>query len=692
MTKSSAINTFAIFTILASVIGYVAADGPSGLGLRTGYTGNTRGQRDASYNSVRDFNNNSFSAGDLPGYKPANGSGVLGSSMYKASPQTRSPGSIGAPPRRPSTSSLMGKRPTSTRISTPTTPMVIRPTAPPRRPTRSRTSTLSYRSGTQLTLLAPILADKDVKPIVLPTREITSLVPDRQNSYRDHMLKGEDAFRRGLYKESAKYFSQARVSSVNSPESLLSLAHANLALADGSYGRTAVFLGKTVDRFPQLPAIKVHPASFFGKTDDYQKVLKKLQKFGKDNPKDASAEFVLAYLTWRDKRFLLARQMVRQAIKNCRDTDLSRQMQTMLAGMAVDKKTLMTLAPKMGEAINFPHAGVKLALPVGFKLQQLAHINKVFVAAQNAGGAKKPRSIAMSVYPLEGNVTKREFMNQMINRAKQDPSIKDVKVVEERTIPFLKTTALARLVTCRYHGSPVAVVRMCFSRSIKQPGWSKDTPPTKFMYQLGVGVLIEDTDSLLPAFAAVVDSISLTKLKSPVDLLKDAAGSEIADTQLGFAITLPSGWAGRKTPTGFEMGQMDIAGGGIVTPGVKVLLAIVPESFTPQSLAKNAFKLRMQEGYKITVLSDKPAKLGQKEGRQFVIRKTAPKDEPKTPTDGVVVKPRGSYIEAGRLILTPDKKGKKRMFALVVTCHKSSEAQAQALLETFAKRFRLLKK
>jgi hypothetical protein len=89
----------------------------------------------------------------------------------------------------------------------------------------------------------------------------------------------------------------------------------------------------------------------------------------------------------------------------------------------------------LGEAISFPHAGVKLALPVGFKLQQLAHINKVFVAAQNASGGSRPRSIALSVYPLEGKVTKREFMNQMIAQAKREPSIQNVEVVEETSYP-----------------------------------------------------------------------------------------------------------------------------------------------------------------------------------------------------------------------------------------------------------------
>jgi hypothetical protein len=237
---------------------------------------------------------------------------------------------------------------------------------------------------------------------------------------------------------------------------------------------------------------------------------------------------------------------------------------------------------------------------------------------------------------------------------------------------------------------------MCFLRTVKQPGGPKDAPPVTFIYQLGVGVLVEDADSLLPAFAAIVDSISLTEFKSPVDLLKDDSSNDVTDTQLGFGITQPSGWAGRKTPTGFEMGQIDCLAGGIVTPSVKVVLAIVPESFTPKSLAENAFKIKTQQGHKVTVLSDKPAQLGGKDGHQFIIRKTAEqtksKDESKKPSDGVVAKPHGSYIEAGRLILIPDENGKKRMFALVVTCRKASKERAETLLDTFAKRFRLLKK
>ena len=672
--------------VLGAAFVFVRAGSPSGLGLRSGY-GHSYGHS-SSYNSVRDFNNNSFSAGDLPGYKPANGSGVLGSSMYKASP-TAAP-RTGGSQKIPSTGALMAVRPSSQRISSPTAPMVIRPTPPPpRRSPAAGTSAISYRSPSGLSLLTPVLKSKDVKPVVVPTGNITSLVPDREGRAREYMLKGEAAFKRGAYEEARRQFQEARVTSAGSPESLLAIAHTYLATDAESYDNTAEFIGKTIDKFPKLPEVNVHPESFFGNKSDYRKVLDKLQKYSKTKPKDAPALFVLGYAAWRDKDFIGARQTVRRAIDNCSDTTLKRQMRAMLDGMTVDRKTLLAMAPKMDQAKSFPHAGIKLALPTGFELQQLSHINKVFVAAQNTAPTKRPRSIAMSIYPAIGDVTRRGFMDQMIAQAKREPSIKNVKVVEEKVIPFLKTTALARLITCRYQGAPVTVVRMCFLREVKQPGTAKDAAPTKFMYQLGVGVLAEDTDFLLPAFAAVVNSISLTDFTSPTDLLKTVDGHEVADTHLGFSITQPSGWSGRKTPTGFEMGQIDCLAGGTVTPEVKVVLAIVPESFTPESLAKSAFKKRTQQGYKIDILSDKPAKLGDKTGREFIVRKTAPKNKSEQPPGAVQAE--GAYIEAGRIILVPDKKGSKRMFALVVTCRKASQQRAGTLLDNFAKNFKLLK-
>ena len=97
------------------------------------------------------------------------------------------------------------------------------------------------------------------------------------------------------------------------------------------------------------------------------------------------------------------------------------------------------------------------------------------------------------------------------------------------------------------------------------------------------------------------------------------------------------------------------------------------------------------------VLSQGPARLGGKEGYQFVVRKRAlsAATEPARKSERISLpsapKPASSYIEIGRLICLPAEQDKKKLYAIVLDCHDCEVKQAQKIMDKIASGFVLLK-
>ena len=536
----------------------------------------------------------------------------------------------------------------------------------------------------------PVPASDPARPGNLPTGRITSLVPEIPWDYKDRMVAGEKAFRDGNYSEAFGHFEKARRISDNCPETLLGLAHASLALAKDSYADTARYLAATIAKFPYLPVVDVNPRDFFGKPADYDEVLARLENAVKTNPKDNSALLVLGYLKMRDNLFPVAVRFLQDAAKANPNKEQAYAIAVLLKSMEEVRQDALQNAPKLAAPVELAWAGLRLALPEGFVLQAVSDPNQFLAATRGGEGTQKPQMINGFAYAVDNDVTPRMTLDQVAAMTSGNPAISNLTQLEEVEVPYLGTTAVARLYGCQFMGEPVIVVRLCVARQM--PASGKKDAPEKLMYVLGMGLLESDVEALLPTFSAMARSASLVELRRPVDLLSTANRTEIKLPECGFAIGQPQGWTGCRTPRGYDMAATDFGLSGGTSLKVQAMTTLAPGAFDAKAFGQKVVQDRQREGQRVVVVADSAAQFAGIEGHEFLVRRTVST----APATRTATRPSASgetaeVLELARLACIRAEDGQTRVFAMIV---RGQEADGQALrkvMDSLAGGFRLVK-
>jgi hypothetical protein len=507
-------------------------------------------------------------------------------------------------------------------------------------------------------------------------KPLTSLAPLAEGGVRAAIVKGEAALKKKDYDEALESFMAAGRASTWSPESQLSVFHARLAMADKSYDQAAKHLGLTLRAFPALAMVPVRPEAFYAE-GEYQRILSQLETRAEALPRDPEAMFVLGYLRWRGGQFAESQDVLADAVTASKDRELTKSIDLLLDSIGAVREDLIVDAPKMQPAVDYAWGGIRLALPANFRPERISEVNRIVLAS--AGTEKAPRKISLSVYPAGDRVDLGALMDSIARSINDRVGVTDMKTEGEAEVAFLDGRALVRTMTCTYAGMEIVVARLCFLRDV-----SDSTHPNRHLaYVLGMGMLAEKADGLLPAVAAVARSAEWIDFRQPIDLPLSKDSHPVNDPRWGYSIRQPIGWAGAFSESGFAMGQFDCVLGGAVTPRVEVICADVDAAETPKSIGEKAIETKVEEGYTMTVLSQGPAKLAGLDGYQFILKKEAP---PAGAGQSPVVS-----IEVGRLICVAGKGEQQRMLALVARCQGATPKQAQAALDAVASSFALLK-
>jgi len=627
-----------------------------------------------NYSPVSDFRQDSFGLGDLPGPQPASGGGVLGSSIYSGgAPRGSYVHSSAGGGGGQSTPALVDESMRQTRVYDPMAPLAV--ATPTTGPAILATRQNVAQASNQILAAAAELTRGD-RPVSVTRPALTSLAPPEPGAYRAAMLKGENDLRQENYAEAITSFTAAKDTDPEAPEALLALAQAYLATADSSYGETAKYLGETLKAFPALLLVRVHPKDFYATPATYDRIVAALDQHVTTNPGDAAALFVQGYLLWRDGKLDDAFDVLSDAVVRSKSPELTQAIDLLLRGMGQVRQEIAEAGPKMQSPVEFPWAGISLALPEGFSLQPLSQINRAMVAT--GGTADAPQRISLSLYPIGKDIELPALMDSVTQHLDAQLGVTDSVVEADAEVPFLAGKAAVRAFGCTYGSKRVVGVRLCFIRDVPQP--SGGSMP--MAYVLGMGVMEDQADQLLPALASVARSIKLTDFRRPIDLPISKQGRVVSDPQLGFTIRQPADWVGSFSERGFTMGQFDCLRGGDVSPRVELIVATVPADFTAESFGKHAIEAKAAEGFKMEVLSHGPADLAGRKGYQFVVHKqTVNAEASEQPAES---------IEIGRLILTPGQDGQQRMYAIVVQCQDVTWQQADAVMAAVAPDFSLL--
>ena len=150
--------------------------------------------------------------------------------------------------------------------------------------------------------------------------KITSLVPEGNSPFSQHLARGEQEFRKGQFRKAANAFRLAGYLAPRSPEHLLSMMHAEFAVSRLSYAMTSLYLRRALQHFPELPLAPLQPKALYGDADTYNRHIGYLNKHLQEHPGDADAHLTLAYFRWFEGQTKEAVAALVQAQRHSRDT------------------------------------------------------------------------------------------------------------------------------------------------------------------------------------------------------------------------------------------------------------------------------------------------------------------------------------------------------------------------------------
>lgn len=590
--------------------------------------------------------------------QPQMGQGPMGSSMYSGT-------SFAMP--------TYGTSPLSDayRITGPIAPMTITASGD------SATMTASPENlpANPVREFASVLAQQQNEPPSVTGPRLTSLAPDSPGSVRLPMMQGETLFRQGQYAQAAASFETARIASGSSPESLLSLAQTYFAMGNAYYGRAADSLAQALQRFPDLPLVRVRPQDFFGTAEEYAKAFASLEQYVKENPGNSGVLFLLAYMQWRQGLVDKALTSLKAAAAASPGKELADAIVTLQDGIARSGQVILSEAPALEEAKDYSWAGIRLAVPSGFAGDPLTSPNQVLSGMVTGQDPNDVKLVSLAAYTTGSTVSVKAFTDSIMNSMRQAPFVRDMKIDAEAEVPFQTGKALVRLFTytSASNEGKAATAWLAF---IREPQGSQGRP---LAYLLGVAGTEAQTDKLLPMLAAMAKTISLADPKGLPLSSMDIGGSRFTDRQFLFSITQPQGWAGRQTDKGFDMGQMDFAQGNVVSPKAEVIVQTIPASYTPKSFGEEALQRKTPKGFVWKLLSEEPAKLAGQNGYRFIVNQT--------PQEGAAG---ASSVLAAYVTCVDRPEGGKTMYALVLRCQDAQPPDVEQLAEKLAASFEII--
>lgn len=125
---------------------------------------------------------------------------------------------------------------------------------------------------------------------------IRSFAGDDPGRYSKFLREGEESFRGGNYELALQKFLLANDIGRRAPESLLSLAHANLAL--GRYNSAKFYLQQALMSLPELPLANISFRNFFGNYLAYSDVREHLLARAQERQTEAASWMLAAYVLW----------------------------------------------------------------------------------------------------------------------------------------------------------------------------------------------------------------------------------------------------------------------------------------------------------------------------------------------------------------------------------------------------------
>ena len=351
---------------------------------------------------------------------------------------------------------------------------------------------------------------------------------------------------------------------------------------------------------------------------------------------------------------------------------------------------------KMLPLVNYPHAGVSMALPAGFETYIVSDSFTV-VRAGMLIGSKPVQAVTLRALCVGLKTTASEFadtsekdLESRLSVRKFQPSKKSV------AIKVAGITGVARVLKYLYDGVPTAAANVFFIRELKGDG-------LHICYALTVEVAARHEKSLLPTLGKVLKSIKLTTVQSPASIPVRLSERKLSDYRGGFSVRVPEGWYAGSVRGGVLLGQKNYLIGGANSPQIAILSSPAEPDASSQALAKKAVSGYLAAATKpdsgVEVLSHGRTIVSGQNAYQYVLKLTyrvLPATQPSGTATTSKPADKGNTakvgkIEAVRVVCRGDSSGKSvRAYLFALTCLESEAKFVTPWFDTLCKGFEYL--
>jgi len=365
---------------------------------------------------------------------------------------------------------------------------------------------------------------------------------------------------------------------------------------------------------------------------------------------------------------------------------------TVLAAVVLAGAAPAAAAPeesgKMGAAIEYPHAGITVALPRTLTVQSARGPFEVVRAARREGG-RTVLALSLSAFPVDAKAQADAFADAMLGELRRTKGVKKFKVRGKGSLKIAGTDAAARRISY-FLGDrdKIAAVRAAFVRQI-------DKPAVRICYVLSIEAPATRAAEIQSVLAAVADGIEL------IDVARLSAETMVASRRTlkyaehGFQIVPPRGWyvvpaAGRNRSIDewrgkvlalempVQMGLTDYLAGGRAGAAAWVVVGTVPPGMPASVLAVRGARAAGQWPAGGRAVSDTAATIAELPARQQVVK------VPRRSVVGPKKRP-ATFIVTRALCVWPRAKGARgRGYALVLRCSASDGKAAAAVMDKLA--------
>ena len=352
---------------------------------------------------------------------------------------------------------------------------------------------------------------------------------------------------------------------------------------------------------------------------------------------------------------------------------------------------------EMAPPVEYPHAGIALAIPRELTPQALRDPFEVARAAR-AGGGRTVLALSVSAFPVDSKVQAGAFADAMLAELKRRPGVRKLKVRGRGPLKIAGSDAAARRISYIV-GDRDRVVALwaVFVRQVEPPG-------VRICYFLSVEAAGEHQARIQPVFAEAAKRVRLIDLERPSAKTMGGPGLKLKDTRHGFSIRLPPAWyvlraAGRHpaftvwegkvlvTETPLEMGQTDYLAGGRGGVKASVVVGNIPPGMTAAAFGDQAWRHAVQASARAARVSAGPVRVAGLQGHQGVMKLAR---RPAGLADPRRKQPRATFVIVRALRVPPEKKGRRgRGYALLVRCRADDAEAAGAMMDRLAAGFEL---